>query len=529
MRLPLIPVRLIVVAAAAYLACDSVSLAEDLRLPSVFGSHMVLQRDLPVPVWGWADVGEKVTVTFRDQSETATADSEGKWSVKLAPLALGDPATLTVAGEKGTIAFDDVLVGEVWICSGQSNMQWPVQRALDPDLESAAAHYPQLRLFQVPMVTATEPQDDVNAEWRTCTPKNLPSFTAVGYFFGRNLHEILQVPVGLVQTAWGGTRAEAWTSPEMMASVEELKPILTTWEKSVASYDPATARQQYEQALAKWQDAAAKAKAEGKKAPRKPRLQQDPRKSPHHPSTLFNAMVAPLTPFAIRGSIWYQGESNASRAYQYRTLMPSMIQSWRDDWQQGDFNFYMVQLANFREIVAEPGESDWAELREAQMMTIDALPNVGVACITDLGAAKDIHPRNKQDVGKRLARLALADIYGFAETITRSGPVYESVAIADGKATVRFKTGGSSLSSRYREPLTGFAIAGADKQWVWADCKITGNDTVEVWSDKVPEPVAVRYNWADNPQGNLYNTQMLPAYPFRTDDWPGVTVNNVNP
>ncbi len=529
MRLPQIPLRPFVFATAACFVCGSISVAEDLRLPSVFGSHMVLQRDQPVPVWGWADAGEKVTVKVRGQSESATADSGGQWSVKLAPLALGKPATLTVAGEKATVEFDDVLVGEVWVCSGQSNMQWPVDRALDPDLESAAAHYPQLRLFQVPMVTATEPQEDVDAEWRTCTPENLPTFTAVGYFFGRDLHEILQVPVGLVQTAWGGTRAEAWTSPEMMASVEELKPILTTWEKSVASYDPATARQQYDQALAKWQDDAAKAKAEGKKAPRKPRLQQDPQKSPHHPSTLFNAMVAPLTPFAIRGSIWYQGESNAGRAFQYRTLMPSMIQSWRDDWQQGDFAFYMVQLANFREIAAEPGDSDWAELREAQMMTIDALPNVGVACITDIGAAKDIHPRNKQDVGKRLARLALADIYGFADSITRSGPVYESFEVADGKATVNFQTGGSSLSSRYREPLSGFAIAGADKQWVWADCKITGNDTVEVWSAAVPEPVAVRFNWADNPQGNLYNTRMLPAYPFRTDDWSGVTDGNVNP
>ncbi|MGE0374037.1 MAG: sialate O-acetylesterase [Planctomycetaceae bacterium] len=517
------------VAAAVSLAITSICAAEDLRLPSVFGSRMVLQRDMAVPVWGWADAGEKVTVKFRDQTQTATANSEGRWSVKLEPLGVGDAAPLTVTGKQGKIELTDVLVGEVWVCSGQSNMQWSVQVGLDPDLEAAAAHHPHIRLFQVPMVTATEPQEDVEAEWRTCTPESLPAFTAVGYFFGRNLHEVLQVPVGLVQTAWGGTRAEAWTSPEMMASVGELKPILDAWEKTAAAYNPETAKQQHEQALAKWEDEAAKAKADGKPAPRKPQLQEDPRRSPHHPSTLFNAMVAPLTPFAIRGAIWYQGESNASRAYQYRTLMPSMIQSWRDDWQQGDFAFYQVQLANFREISDEAVSSDWAELREAQMLTTQALPNVGAACITDLGAALDIHPRNKQDVGKRLARLALVDLYGFASNITRSGPVYESAVFDGDKAAIRFKTQGSPLATWYREPLTGFVIAGEDRNWVRAESRIIDDNTVEVSSKHVPKPVAVRYNWADNPQGNLFNAVMLPAYPFRTDDWESVTVNNVSP
>lgn len=525
----LISLRPLVFAATACLAFNTILSAEELRLPSVFGSHMVLQRDMPVPVWGWADAGETIEVRFRDQTQGTKADSNGRWSATLEPLSVGEAATLTVSGEGAKIEFADVLVGEVWVCSGQSNMQWSVTVSLDADLEAAAGDHPQVRLFQVPMVTATEPHEDVDAQWRVCTPETLPSFTAVGYYFGRNLQQVLQVPVGLVQTAWGGTRAEAWTSPEMMASVEELKPILTTWHETAAKYDPEAAQRNHEGALAKWQDAAAKAKAEGKAVPRKPQPPQNPRRSPHHPSTLFNAMVAPLTPFAIRGAIWYQGESNANRAYQYRTLMPAMIQSWRDDWQQGEFPFYMVQLANFREIGDQPGESDWAELREAQMMTTEALANVGVACITDLGAAKDIHPRNKQDVGKRLARLALADVYGFDGKIVRSGPIYESLEIADGKALVHFKTDGSPLASWYREPLRGFAVAGADQKWVWAQAMIAGEDTVEVWNADVSAPVAVRYNWADNPQGNLYNAQMLPAYPFRTDDWQGVTVENVAP
>lgn len=239
-------------------------------------------------------------------------------------------------------------------------------------------------------------------------------------------------------------------------------------------------------------------------------------------------MVAPLVPYAIRGGIWYQGESNAGRAYQYRTLMPTMITSWRDAWDQGDFPFYMVQLANFREIKDQPVESDWAELREAQMMTIDAIPNVGVACITDIGAAKDIHPKDKQNVGKRLARLALVNDYGM-DGITLQGPTYRSIDIEAGKCVVHFDTYGSKLTTYYREPLTGFAIAGADKKWHWAQAKITGPDTVEVWHPEVKEPLAVRYNWADNPQGTLFSEMYLPAYPFRTDDWPGITESNVTP
>ena len=506
----------------------SSGLPAEVKLPAVFGSHMVLQREKPVRVWGWADVGEAVTVRFRDQEQTTTTSDDGQWSVTLKPLVVGEPGTLTVSGSN-TVDLEDVLVGEVWVCSGQSNMQWSVAAALDPDLEAAAADHSHLRLFQVPQISKAEPQNDVPAEWSVCAPERIPTFTAVGYYFGRQLQQTLGVPVGLIQTAWGGTRAEAWTSPQAMAAQDELKPILDAWATRADNYDAEKAQANYEAALAKWKDRVAQARAAGKPIPRKPQLQGDPRLDRHHPSNLYNGMVAPLVPFAIRGAIWYQGESNAGRAYQYRTLMPTMIRSWRDAWGQGDFPFYMVQLANFRAIQPDPVESDWAELREAQMLTIDAEPNVGVACITDIGAALDIHPKNKQDVGKRLARLALVDNYGSADKITRNGPTYRSLDIVGSKCMVHFDNGGPKLIPYYREPLRGFAVAGADKQWHWAQAKITGVDTVEVWSPDVPEPLAVRYNWADNPQGNLYNERYLPAYPFRSDDWPGVTVDNVTP
>jgi sialate O-acetylesterase len=503
------------------------SVRADVTLPAVFTDHMVLQRDQPVPVWGWADPNEQVTVTFRDQSKTATADADGKWSLKLDALSVGEPGTLTVTG-KNKLARTDVLVGEVWICSGQSNMQWSVAASLDPDLEAAAAGYPNLRLFKTPMVTAQTPQPDVDAAWMLCNSQTVPDFSAVGYFYGRILHKILGVPVGIIQTAWGGTPAEAWTSAEALARTPSLQPLVDAWEARAVAYDPDKAELEFQSALAEWEKQAAAAKAAGKDAPRKPQKVADPRASSHYPSNLFNAMVAPLAGYAIRGGIWYQGESNAPRAYQYRTLMPLMIQSWREAWKQGEFSFYQVQLANFKAITDQPGDSDWAELREAQMLTIDAIPNVGVACITDLGAALDIHPKDKQNVAKRLARLALTADYRMAN-IVRQGPTYRSIDIQGSKITVHFETQGSPLISYYREPLTGFAIAGEDRKWVWAEAKITGPDSVEVSHPEVAAPLAVRYNWADNPQGTLYSEAYLPAYPFRSDDWEGVTASKAVP
>ena len=515
---------------AALISCVSFAIHAnaEVKTPSIFGSGMVLQRGIDVPVWGWADAGEKVTVKFRDQAVSGTANSDGKWQVKLKPVKVGDAGVLTVSGKNNELKFDDVLVGEVWVCSGQSNMGWTVERSLDSDLEIAAADYPEIRLFQVPLVTADTPQEDVDASWRVCAPDNISTFSAVGYYFGRNLHQVLDVPVGMVMTAWGGTRAEAWTSPEAMASTDELKPIVDTWDERAARYDADKAKATFDAAMKKWQDQVKKARAAGRSIPRRPQFVGPPRLDRHHFSTLYNAMVHPLAPYAIKGAIWYQGESNSGRAYQYRTLMPTMIQSWRDTWEQGDFPFYQVQLANYQAIVDEPGESNWAELREAQTMAGERIPNVDAACITDLGAAKDIHPKDKQNVADRLARLALVNEYG-VDSIVKKGPTFKSMNVNGNKATIEFETYGSPLTTYYREPLSGFAIAGEDKQWQWAEAEITGKTTVEVSHPDIKKVNAVRYNWANNPQGTLFNEAYLPAYPFRTDDWEGVTANSVTP
>lgn len=494
-------------------------------MPSIFGNGMVLQREKPVPVWGEADAGSTVEVSFAGQTKSTKAGDDGKWSVSLDALeASAEPREMTVKVGDANTVFADVLVGEVWFCSGQSNMQWAVAQSIDAELEAATANYPDLRLYYVPRVaTGREPKKDIDAEWKPCTPDSTIGFSAVAYFFGRTMHKALGVPVGLVHTSWGGTRAEAWTPESNLRAVSELAPITETWDRQTSGYDAAAAKASYEAAVAKWEEG-------GKKGGR-PQMAQNPIASQHHYSALWNGMVDALAPFAARGAIWYQGESNAGRAYQYRALMKTLIESWREQWNDDQFAFYQVQLANFMAIKDQPGESAWAELREAQTMVGDQLDLAGAAVITDIGAAKDIHPKDKQNVGKRLARMALVDLHGF--NIARSGPVFKSAEFADGKATVKFETpgGGSmkNLTAYYNEPLTGFAIAGEDRVWHWADCKIVGGDTVVCTSTDVPQPVAVRYNWSDNPQGTLFNAAYLPAGPFRSDDWDGVTKNNVNP
>lgn len=454
------------------------------KLPSIFADHMVLQRDVPITVWGTADPGEAITVKIGDASATGAAGPDGRFAVELRPLPAGGPHTLVV----NAVEVKDVLVGEVWVCSGQSNMEWPVAASKDPEKEIAAADFPRLRHFAVKKAIASEPRADVEGAWAVASPATAGSFTAVGFFFGRELLKDLDVPIGLVHTSWGGTPAEAWTSRETLAADPALKPLLDRWDAAVA--------------------------ADAKKG-----------ESPHRASGLFNAMLAPLTRYAIRGAIWYQGESNASRAFQYRTLFPAMIRDWRRSFSRGDFPFLFVQLANFTPALPDPAESDWAELREAQTMTL-ALPNTAMAVTIDIGDAKDIHPRNKQEVGRRLALAALAMTYG--KKVPFSGPLYQSMAVEGDAIRVRFAHADGGLGARDGGAARGFAIAGPDKKFVWADeAKIDGASVV-VRSAKVAQPVAVRYAWANNPEdANLVNAGSgLPASPFRSDDWPGVTQAN---
>lgn len=493
-------------------ACLSPSLARaDLKLSSVFGDHMVVQRDQPIRVWGWTKPQTEVTVTLADQSATATANDDGRFDVSLGALPAGGPHEMKIAADE-TRVFKDVLVGEVWVCSGQSNMAWPVGSANDADLEALAAKFPQLRLISVPQTGTQEPQTDFDGKWEACTPETIKSFSAVGYYFGRQLHQTLDVPVGLIDNAWGGSAAEAWVRRDVLESAGTYDELLAKWDETAKTYDHDKAVQQWKERVAKW--------SETKKG-NKPRAPRDILAGQHRPANLYNGVLLPVLGYTIRGTVWYQGESNSGRAHQYRDLFPRMIQNWRDDWGQGDFSFYWVQLADFRSEVDEPTDSDWAELREAQTMTMSKLPNTGEAVIVDLGEAMDIHPKNKQIVGKRLARWALAKDYGI--DIPYRSPTYKSVEFKGGKAILTFDHVGGGLDTFDVQQPVGFTIAGEDNQFVNASAKITGKNTLVVSSDKVENPTAVRYAWADNPICNVQSKEGLPMTPFRTDDLPGIT------
>lgn len=489
----------------------------DVKLPAIFGDHMVLQREQKDRVWGWADPGEEVSVSIHDQTKTAAAGADGKWQVTLDPLPTGGPYTLTVKG-KNSVTFQDVLSGEVWVCSGQSNMQWPVAAANDPDLEIKAASFPGIRLITVPNRGTQEPQKDFHGRWQVCSPQTVPGFSAVGYFFGRQLHQTLSVPIGLINDAWGGSACEAWVPRDRLAADAKYKPLLDRWEELEKNFD------RDKKAHDEWKEAADKAKAEGKPQPREPRNPDNDMKGNFRPGNIYNGVLLPTIGYGIRGAIWYQGESNAGRAYQYRDLFPLMIQTWRDLWGQGDFSFYWVQLADFMNETTEPGESAWAELREAQTMTMGRLPRTGEAVIIDIGEGKDIHPRNKQDVAKRLARWALAKDYGIS--VPCQSPTYKSMERNGSKLILTFDHVDGGFRPFDVDEPRGFSIAGSDRKFVSAKARVAGPHSIEVWSDQVSDPVAVRYAWADNPVCNLYSNAGLPTTPFRTDDWPGVTVNN---
>lgn len=631
------------------------SVKAEVKLPGIFSSNMVLQQGMEIPVWGWANSGEEVAVSLNGTSVRTTAGENGKWKVKLPVQDYGGPYTLKVKGSN-SITFDNVMIGEVWVCSGQSNMEWPLANAKNGAEEVAAANYPKIRLFTVPRHVAQFPEEDIESgEWVECTPETVPSFSAVGYFFGRNLLEELDVPIGLIHSSWGGTVAETWTSPETIqndpdfkAPMHELQqmdleafrkeketklrqllhgdiptkdsgmqngeavwaaPALNDqnwntievpglWEEQgyfdidgiawyrkeidlteeqtqsnlqlhlgkiddsditflngieIGTTNAYDAERVYtiDKKLLKpgknmivvrvddtggggglWGDPKDQFVAIGqdridisgdwKFKIAKAVLQNIDLGPNSYPTLLYNGMINPIVPFGIKGVIWYQGESNADRAQQYRRIFPNMIKDWRAQWGQGDFPFLFVQLANYMKPDRQPGDSEWAELREAQTMTLD-LPNTGMASTIDIGEADDIHPRNKQDVGKRLALNAFKVAYN--KDIVYTGPMYESVEFKDGKAYITFTETGSGLAVKDKYGyVKAFAIAGADRKFHWAKAEIINPNTVVVQSYAVPDPVAVRFGWANNPDDlNLYNLEELPANPFRTDDWPGIT------
>jgi sialate O-acetylesterase len=634
-----------------FLLLISISSEAEVKLPKIFSSNMVMQQGIPLPVWGWANPGEKVTATFNNTTIRTVAGRDGKWKVKLPVQSYGGPYTMTISG-RNTITFTNVMIGEVWVCSGQSNMELPLATVNNAEAEVAAADFPDIRLFQVPKKVAQFPIDDIESgEWNICTPKSVSNFSAVGYFFGRHLHQQLKVPVGLLETAWGGTVAETWISgqsiendPDFAESLarltnmdmnkynEEQKEKLRTlfggeipsedrgivngeavwsaidlndgdwktliapkyWEDQGYAQIDGIAWYRKEVILTEaqtssnvtlhlgkvddsditWMNGIEIGKTEGlydkdrvytidKKYLRPGKnmivvrvndtggnggIWGDPREQflaigndkvdlagnwkfriakavissvnigPNsYPTLLFNGMIQPLLPYGIRGAIWYQGESNADRAKQYQRIFPELITDWRRHWNQGDFPFLFVSLANYMAPAVKPEESNWAELREAQTKTL-SLPNTGMAITIDIGDAKDIHPRNKQDVGLRLALNARKIAYG--EEIVFAGPIFKSVEFTNGKAIVAFNQTGSGLMVKDRYGyVKGFTLAGKDKQFQWAQARITGKDQIEVVCDKISDPVAIRFGWANNPDDiNLYNLEGLPAVPFRSDD-----------
>jgi sialate O-acetylesterase len=630
------------------------NLKADVSMPLIFSDNMVLQRDREIRVWGSADSGERVRVTLENERKTTRAGNDGRWEVLFTPMSAGGPYSMKVEG-RNTLEFSNILIGDVWLCSGQSNMEWPISQSANPEHEIRSSSYPDIRLFTVPRRTSSKPEDDIESgTWVECGPETVTSFSATGYFFGRHIHRETGVPVGLINSSWGGTVAETWISRETMAGIDDFKEIMsraeepekqqeeimvrllewnekierqdagkagnwhdpdhedlewemmklpTVWEQAglpgldgvvwfrkeitltaeeanrplilnIGAIDDSdytylnghlvgTTLNQYSQnrrymvdpAMLKeglnilavrvidngggggiWGDAG---KLYYQSADNQISLaghwkyavgietgpQPQPQGGPNSfPSLLFNGMIHPVTPLAIRGVIWYQGESNAGRAYQYRTLFRELIKDWRKQWANENMPFLFVQLTSFMAPAAEPVESDWAELREAQSMALE-LPNTGMAVIIDIGDADDIHPRNKQDVGKRLALAALKISYD--HDIVSAGPVYRSMQVDGDRIVLSFDTSGSELKGNDKYGyIKGFTIAGEDRVFHWAKAYLEDGKVV-VYSEKVTRPVAVRYAWANNPyDANLVNTEGLPASPFRTDSWPGITMGS---
>jgi sialate O-acetylesterase len=448
-------------------ACWANSAVAAVKLPSIIGDNMVLQSGTSVPIWGWADKGEVVTVTFNEQTHATTAGEDGRWKVVLATLGAGGPFAMIVKGSSGsTIVLKNVLVGEVWLASGQSNMAMTVADAKAGKQEVAAANHPTIRLFLVGRQKANAPAANCGGAWTECNPASASAFSAVAYNFGHELQKVLQTPVGLINASWYGCPAEAWVSRKSLEANASLKPMAGQGESSV----------------------------------------------------LYNGMLAPLIPYAIRGTIWYQGEANVERAFQYRSLFPAMIANWRSDWGQSEFPFGFVQLAPFHYYWHSP--LFWPELCEAQRLTLDSSPNTGMVVTTDLGDLKDIHPKNKKEIGRRLTLWALAKVYG--RGLAYSGPLYKSMSIEGARVRLQFDHVAGGLIASDNKPLREFVIAGVDQTFLPATAQIDG-DSIIVQSDQISQPVAVRFAWRDEAQPNLVNKANLPASPFRTDAWKGLT------
>lgn len=494
-----------------------VLLSAKITLPALFQDHLVLQQNGRVSIWGWQSSGSEITIKPSwGKGILIKPKADGSWQAAINTLKAGSGYALTISDKEETITLSDIAFGEVWLCSGQSNMNFPLGKfdrwrsgVINYEKEIAAADHPEIRFFTVEKQVARTPQKDCKGSWQICIPQTAASFSAVAYYFAKEIQKELGVPVGIIHSSWGGTPVEAWTKEEILASDKNFQPILERFKKHTA--DTAKAKADYKAATQDWKQKKAENKLTGidfVQGPREP-LTADGNKSP---ANLYNAMIAPLVPYTIKGALWYQGESNMERAYQYRTLFPAMIKGWRKDW-NADFPFYFVQIA--------PHRSQHAEIREAQFISYKTTPNTGIAVITDAGDSSDIHPRNKEVVGKRLSLWALGNTYG--KKLEYAGPEYRSMKALEDKIELSFShaTGLKAINGDLNE----FTIAGEDHVFHPAKAEIKGNKIV-VWSKDVSKPLAVRFGWKYVPHAELYNAAGLPASPFRTDNWAGETDSN---
>jgi sialate O-acetylesterase len=510
------------------LLTPSLLLAE-LSVPHFFSDHMVLQRERPAAIWGKATAGAEIKISFKGQSATTQTGADGKWRTQIQTgPADATGATLTITTGTDKILIADVLVGEVWFASGQSNMFYTMNRSPEYAALIAESNHPGLRMFNAPLVTAAENQDDIEGTWQTTTPETTPGFSAIAFFFARKLHLELGIPVGVIKSAWGGKPVETFTSREALNTLPATKALVDATLKDAASYDQAKADTAYATKLEQWKTTMAAAKGQSpeqrKRLPKKPDAPKPPLLTEGKPGVLFASMIHPFTGYTMRGAIWYQGEGNAKAgAVPYDQTLPLMINDWRQRWND-EFSFYYVQLASYHAPSTAPGTPDsWALTQDRMRLVLNTTPKTGMAITNDVGEANDIHPKNKKDPGERLARWALAKDYG--QNLTYSGPLFQSSQTRDKAIRVTFDQCGTGLKSRDGSPLKRFEIAGPDKTWHWADAKIDSPNSVLVSSPQVPQPAAVRYAWAANPEGaNLVNSEGLPTSVFRTDTWNDVEI-----
>lgn len=490
----------------------------EVHLPDILGSSMVLQQNQKVPIWGTAEAGETVIVSFQKQKLTVVADAKGSWRADLKPLKADfTPQTLIIEG-KNKIELKDILIGEVWLMTGQSNMQRLLRETANGEEVQAKANHPNIRLFNASREVAFKKKQGKLGEWAACTPESVNEFTAAGYYFGVELEKELKVPIGLLNSSYGGSQAEAWTPVEYLTANPDLKA--TVERTKIWDEERPRVKVEYAEAIKKWREESEKQKAAGVRPSPSPGV-PDALRDYRVAASIYDGMIAPLMPFAIRGAAWYQGESNEARAEQYNILLPVMIRSWRERWGEGNFPFGIIQLPNYRRVSETPEEAAWSFIREAQRRTALNTENTGLIVTIDIGEAGDIHPKNKLDVGRRMAVWALKDVYGRK---LMDAPEFKKAEVKDAKIILTFDEVGIGLKIKDGEKLDEFAIAGADKKFVWAEAKIVGKNKIEVSSPNIAQPVAVRYAFNSNPKHpNLTNDSGIPASPFRTDDWPDPT------